>query len=157
MGWLSSLISAIKFLLKSILRFADVKLGNIILKALLCIDSIASDKYVGISSYTCAAYSTTDLTLQRYTLTMSFGITPARFSNLSANNLFAALAIIYSTCAFHLRSSLIITPRSLYVPTRSTSLYPTHIGRNEVMELVIKSMNISLHFFGFNFILCSIQ
>ena len=32
---------------------------------------------------------------------MSFGITPARFNNLSANNLFAALAITYSTCAFH--------------------------------------------------------
>ena len=60
--------------------------------------------------------------------------------------LFAALAITYSTCAFHLRSSLIITPKSLYVPTHSTSLYPTHIGRNEVTEFVIKFMYISLHF-----------
>ena len=45
-----------------------------------------------------------------------------------------------------LRSSLIITPKSLYVPTRSTSLYPTHIGRNEVTEFVIKFVYISLHF-----------
>ena len=72
-------------------------------------------------------------------------------NNLSANNLFAALAITYSTCAFHFRSSLIITPKSLCVPTRSTSLYPTHIGRNEVTEFVIKFMYISLHFFWIQF------
>ena len=85
------------------------------------------------------------------------GVVREDCDDLSANNLFAALAITYSICAFHLRSSLIITPKSLYVPTRSTYLYPTHIGRNKVTEFVIKFMYISLHFFGFSFILCSIQ
>ena len=33
---------------------------------------------------------------------MSFGITPARFRNQSAYNLFAVLAITYLTSAFHL-------------------------------------------------------
>ena len=86
---------------------------------------------------------------------MSLGITPARFSNLSAYNLFTVLAITYSTCAFHFRSSLIITSRSLYVVTRSTyTLYPTLTGRNAVTEFFIKLMHISLHFWKFFFRFC---
>ena len=54
-----------------------------------------SDKYARISCHTFAEYSRTDLTLQRYTFGMSFDITPTRFSNISAYNLFAAFATTY--------------------------------------------------------------
>ena len=60
-----------------------------VLKALLCIDSIASERYAGISCHTWAAYSKTDLILLVYTLSMSSGITPARFNNLSAYSQFS--------------------------------------------------------------------
>ena len=45
--------------------------------------SIASERYSGISCHTCVAYSKTDLILYVYTLSMSSGMTTARFNKLT--------------------------------------------------------------------------
>ena len=92
----------------------------------------------------CTAYSKTDLMLYVYTLSMSSGMTPARFNNLRAYNLLAALAITYSTWAFHLRSSLIITPKSLYDPTRSTSWF--YMASNHANLLLVFTLRPQIQF-----------
>ena len=59
-------------------------------------DSIASERYAGISCHTYAAYSKADL-IYVYIFSMSSGMTPVHFNNLRAYNLLAALVITYST------------------------------------------------------------
>lgn len=54
---------------------------------------------------------------------MSCGLTPAHFNSLKAHRRFAALGMIQCTCEFRLRSSLIVTPSSLYVITVSTNWF----------------------------------
>ena len=93
----------------------------------------------------CTAYSKTDLVLyQVNTLSMSSGMTPASFNDLRAYNLSAALAITYSTWAFHLRSSLIITPKSLYDPTRSTSWF--YMASNYANSLLVFTLRPQIQF-----------
>ena len=75
---------------------------------------------------------------------MSSVVTPARFNNLRAYNLLAALAITYSTWAFHLRSSLIITPKSLYDPTRSTSWF--YMASNYANSLLVFTLRPQIQF-----------
>ena len=93
----------------------------------------------------CTAYSKTDLVLyQVNTLSMSSVMTPGRFNNLRAYNLLAALAMTYSTWAFHLTSSLIITPKSLYDPTRSTSWF--YMASNYANSLLVFTLRPQIQF-----------
>ena len=65
---------------------------------------------------------------------------------------FEALETISRMCSFHLRVSLIVTPRTLCEETRSKGRSLTHKGprSGRVLSELITS---SLHFFGLRFIL----
>jgi hypothetical protein len=63
---------------------------------------------------------------------------------------------MYSVWGFHFRSLLKMTPKDLYVITRSVILLPIWIGRSKKLGLCRKFISISLHFLGLSFMLCSL-
>ena len=84
------------------------------------------------------------------------GSSPALHRTLKGYSFLLAFLTMYSIWGFHFRSLLKMTPKDLYVITRSIILLPIWIGRSKKMGLCRKFISISLHFLGLSFMLCSL-
>ena len=89
--------------------------GKIMRIARICTLSISSVRYwVRPGCHAAHAYSSTGRILVVYMSNISFEGIPSRRHSTNKCSRCEALPVMYSTCWFHLRSSLIITPRFRY-------------------------------------------
>ena len=119
------------------------KPGNMIFNARTCILSMSSLRYwQRPGCHAAHAYSSTGLILVIYMSLISLLPMPALRHNTNKCNLCEAFRVIYSTCLFHLRSSLTMTPSILEWWTTSMGVLSINNWLT-LPRILLKSMRIS--------------
>ena len=117
--------------------------GKIMRIARICILWMSSVRYwVSPGCHAAHAYSSTDRILVVYMSSISFEGIPAQRHNTNKCSRCEALPEMYSTCWFHLRSSLIIIPRIFDWLTTSIGELPIYKCLKDLLDL-LKSIRSS--------------
>ena len=120
--------------------------GKIMRIARICTLSMSSVRYwVRPRCHAAHAYSSTGRILVVYMSNISFERIPARRHSTNKCSRCEALSVMYSTWWFHLRSSLIITPRMFHWLTTSIAEFPIYNWLKDPLDM-LKSIRIPLVF-----------